>query len=304
MNIGEILGAVVQAGMSPSTTDRMKHSLGGKSVLDGLVGALASSGQAGGSGGGLGSVFSSVLSGRKSSTGGGGIGDLLSGILGGGQRDQNAAANTAVPGGGIGDLLSNVLGEAGKAVGSNKNLAIGSLGALVGSLLGGGKKSMGGAMGGGVMALLGAIAFNAIKASGQKQPQIPVGLVEPQNMSEKRQLEHGSELVLRAMINATKADGRVDQNEINRIMGKFSEIEVDSEGQQYLQNQLQRPMETEELIAAAKGQPELAAQMYAASLLAIEVDTPAEQNYLDQFASGLGLDAQVTGQIKQIVGLQ
>ena len=90
----------------------------------------------------------------------------------------------------------------------------------------------------------------------------------------------------------------------DRMMGKFSEIGVDAEGRRYLMTQLQQPMETEKLIAAAKGQPDLAAQIYAASLLAIEVDTQAEKNYLDQLAAGLGIAPQVTGRIQQMVGLQ
>lgn len=303
MNIGELLGAVVQSGMTSSSTDRLKNSLGGGNALDGLAGMLGgASGQQGGgaagAGGGLGDLLSSVLGGGRGGSGGG-LGGLLSSVLGGGQQGGGAAGA-----GGIGDLLSGMLGEAGKAVGGNKNLAVGGLGALIGSLLGGGGKSLGGAVGGGLMALLGVLAFNALKGSGQPKTQIPAGLLEPTTDAEQRQLEQSSELVLRAMINATKADGQVDPNEVKRIMGKVDEIGVDEEGRRYLMNQFQQPMETDKLIAAAKGQPELAAQMYAASLLAIEVDTQAEKNYLDQFASGLGLVPEVTGRIQQMVGLQ
>jgi len=281
MNITELLGGLVQSGMSASSNDRMKNSLGG-GVLDNLTSMLGgSSGPGGGSGGG-------------------GIGDLLSSVLGGGPQGADAAK----AGGGIGDLLSSMLGDAGKAVGGHQNLAIGGLGALIGSLLGGGGKSLGGAVGGGLMALLGTLAFNALKGSGQEKPQIPAGLLEPKTPNEQKRLEQSSEIVLRAMINAIKADGRVDQDEINRMMGKFSEIGVDAEGQRYLMTQLQQPMETEKLIAAAKGQPDLAAQIYAASLLAIEVDTQAEKNYLDQLAADLGIAPQVTGHIHQMVGLQ
>lgn len=239
----------------------------------------------------------SQMMGKSSGQTGGGIGDMLSSVLGG----RSGSAGT---GGGIGDLLSNVLGDAGKAVGGNKNLAVGGLGALIGSLLGGGGKSLGGAVGGGLMAMLGMLAFNALKGSGQARNPIPAGLLEPQTDAEQKQLEQSSELVLRAMINATKADGRIDQSEVNRIMGKVDEIGIDEEGRRYLMTQLQQPMETEKLVAAAKGQPELATQMYAASLLAIEVDTQAEKNYLEQFAANLGLPPQVTGRIQQMVGLQ
>lgn len=299
MNIGDLLGAMVQTGMSPSSTERMKKSLGGGNELDGLAGTLGDA--SGKAGGGIGDLLSSVLGGGKSGApnSGGGIGDLLSSVLGGGQK--SGAAGT---GGGIGDLLSNVLGDAGKAVGGNKNLAIGGLGALIGSILGGGGKSAGGAIGGGLMAMLGALAFNALKGAGQSKPQIPAGLLEPETEDEQKKLDQSSELVLRAMINATKADGQVDQNEINRIMRKFDEIGVDAEGKNYLMDQLQKPMETERLIAEAQGQTELAAQMYAASLLAIEVDTEKEKEYLHQLAAGLGLDQPVVASIQKFVGLQ
>jgi len=280
MNIRDLLGAMVQSGMSASSNERIKNSLGG-GMLDNLGNMLGgSSGQTGG--------------------GGGGIGDLLSSVLGGGQKGPAAPGS----GGGLGDLLSNMLGSAGQAVGGNRNIAIGGLGALIGSLLSGGGKSVGGAVGGGLMAVLASLAFNALKGSGQKNPSIPVGLLEPQTEMEQLQMEQSSELVLRAMINATKSDGEIDQNEIDRMLGKISEIGIDEEGRDYLRTQLQQPMETEALIAAAQGQPELAAQIYAASLLAIEVDTQAEKDYLERLAQGLGLTPEITRRIQELVGLQ
>ncbi|MGB5219039.1 MAG: DUF533 domain-containing protein, partial [Smithella sp.] len=56
--------------------------------------------------------------------------------------------------------------------------------------------------------------------------------------------------------------------------------------------------------AKAQGQLELATQMYAASLLAIAVDTEKEKEYLHQLASGLGLDPPVVASIQKFVGLQ
>ncbi len=154
------------------------------------------------------------------------------------------------------------------------------------------------------MALLGALAFNALKGSGAKNQQVPLGLMEPETDDERQELERNSEVVLRAMINATKADGQVDQNEINRIVGKVKEIGVDAETRRYLIEKLQQPMETESLINAAKGQPQIAAEIYGASLLAIEVDTQAEKDYLNRIAAGMGLSPDVTDRIQKMVGLQ
>ena len=107
-----------------------------------------------------------------------------------------------------------------------------------------------------------------------------------------------------ATVNAAKADGQIDEDEVRRIVGKLQEIGVDPGAQRYAMTELQKPMQTEEWMAAAQGRPDLGAQMYGASLLAIEVDTPAEKKYLERLAAGLGLDAKVTQHIQEFVGLQ
>jgi uncharacterized membrane protein YebE (DUF533 family) len=197
-----------------------------------------------------------------------------------------------------------VLSDAGSAVGGKQNLALGGLGALAGALLGGGGKSLGGALGGGVMALLGTMAYQALKGAGSQEPEVPLGLAEPQSAAERQQLEQNSEIVLKAMINAAKADGQIDQGEIQRIVGKLQESGMGKEAQQYVLTEMTKPLNTQALIASAKGQPAFGAQIYAASLLAIEVDTPEEKKYLDQLAAGLGLNPEVTQRIKEMVGLK
>lgn len=224
----------------------------------------------------------------------GGLGSILSQALGGGSAS----------GGDLGGILGNVLNEAGNAVGGKQNLALGGLGALAGALLGGGGKSLGGALGGGVMALLATMAYQALKGSGSQEPEVPLGLVEPKSEAERQALEQNSAIVLKAMINAAKADGQIDRSEIQRIVGKLQETGMGQEAQEYVMTELQKPVDTPALVAAVRGQPALAAQVYAASLLAIEVDTPAEKAYLDQLEAGLGLQPGVTRRIKEMVGLQ
>jgi uncharacterized membrane protein YebE (DUF533 family) len=267
MNINDLLGAVMQAGMAPSSGKRVRNAFGagGSNPLEGL---------------------GAMLGGQS----GGGLGDALAGMLGG-------------SGGGLGGILGNVLNDASRAVGGKQNLALGGLGALAGAIFGGGKKSMGGALGGGLMALLGTMAFQAFKGSGQSSGQVPLGLMAPQTEADRRELENRSELVLKAMINAAKADGQIDEDEAQRIVGKLQEEGADADGQRYVLELMRRPMETETLIRAAKGHPNLAAELYAASLMAIEVDTPAEKAYLSNLASGLGLAPAVTRRIEEMMGL-
>jgi len=213
-------------------------------------------------------------------------------------------------GGALGGPLGDILNQAGRAVGGNRNLAIGGLGALAGVLLGS-RGGLGGAvrggLGGGVMALLGAMAFQALKnRAGQtsQTSRVPLGLAAPKSDAEKAELARNSELVLKAMINAAKADGRVEESEVRRILGKVQENGADQQALEYLTAELKKPMETQALVSAARGNPELAAQLYAASLLAIEVDTPAEKKYLEDLASALELEPGVTQHVHQQLGVQ
>jgi uncharacterized membrane protein YebE (DUF533 family) len=226
-------------------------------------------------------------------------GDRLGKSMGGWASSQGSS-------GAQGGRLGEILNEAGRVVGGNRNLASGGLGARAGALLGG-RRGLGGALrgglGGGVMALLGAMAYQALKSRAGQPGRVPLGLAAPQSEAEKAELARNSELVLKAMINAAKADGRVDEGEIRRILGKVQESGADAQALEHLSAELKKPMETEALVTAAKGNPELAVQLYSASLLAIEVDSPEEKRYLEGLATALGLEPEVTQRIHQELGL-
>ena len=61
-------------------------------------------------------------------------------------------------------------------------------------------------------------------------------------------------------------------------------------------------METAKIVAAVKGRPELAAQVYSASLMAIDVDTDAEKKYLAKLAGAMGLNQNVINNIEHLTG--
>jgi uncharacterized membrane protein YebE (DUF533 family) len=200
-----------------------------------------------------------------------------------------------------------MLNQAGRIVGGNQNLAIGGLGALAGAFMGSGR-GLGGAIrggiGGGAVTMLGLMAWQALKNSGNFQGQdAPPAYKEPQTDAERLELERHSELILKAMINAAKADGHIDESEMSRILGAIQEGGAEKAGLDFLRAEMAKPLDTTELVAAAKGNPELAAKLYAASLLAIEVDTSAERDYLAQLAAALDLAPEVTEQLHQHAGL-
>ena len=102
------------------------------------------------------------------------------------------------------------------------------------------------------------------------------------------------------MIDAAKADGQIDSDELNKIMGNLKASGAGQEGVNYVIKKLQGPMETAKIVAAVKGRPELAAEVYSASLMAIEVDTDAEKRYLDKLAKAMGLNSAVIQNIERL----
>ena len=193
------------------------------------------------------------------------------------------------------EMAQGMFGQAKGSVQSGNPLAIGGLAALAGALLGGGGGATRGAIGGGALALLGTLAMQALRGRQQQSTptdatalarEAPLGLREPQNASEEQELEQRALLIVRAMINAAKADGQIDPQEVERISAKLGEAGSDQEARAFLAQEMQTPIDSDAITRQATS-PELAVQVYAASLLAIEVDTAAERAYLRDLAARL-----------------
>jgi len=228
---------------------------------------------------------------------GGSGGSSLNDIIGGlGQMMGGAGAKQASAGpmGGLGDVLGGIVGN--KAV-------LGGLGALAGAVMGGGGNAARGAVGGGAMAMLASLAVSALKNAGQAPSQMPNALLETATPQQQAAIEADATIIIKAMINAAKADGVIDQQELKKIVGKLTVDGLREEEKQFFMAELNKPMDTQVLVDAARGRPELGAQIYAASLLTIEIDTPEETAYMRDLASRLGLSPQVTEHIEQSLGL-
>jgi uncharacterized membrane protein YebE (DUF533 family) len=124
----------------------------------------------------------------------------------------------------------------------------------------------------------------------------------PDGPAEVQALEGTAALVIRGMINAAKSDGQVGADEIQRIVGKLKEAGMGDDAEAWILNQLRQPLDLDAFVAEIPS-PEVAAQVYAASLLAVEVDTPQERQYLNDFVRKTGLPPAVAQQIQQTVGV-
>ncbi|TGD94794.1 tellurite resistance TerB family protein [Methylobacterium nonmethylotrophicum] len=103
--------------------------------------------------------------------------------------------------------------------------------------------------------------------------------------------------LLIAMITAAKADGHIDADEQRRIFGEMDRHALDADDKAFLMDALRAPVDVEAVARLARN-PEQASEIYAASLMAISVDTPQERAYLDHLARRLGLDPGLSRHIE------
>ncbi len=207
---------------------------------------------------------------------------LLDQLLKSGQQlleKQAGGAKTGAGAGGLGGLLS---GAGGGLLGG------GALGVLLGSKKA--RKFGGKALTYWGLAALGVLAY---KAYGNWQAQQAIQQTptpEPQTVDRvpAAQVEQHSQAVLRALVAAAKADGHVDERERALIEGEFTRLDGDREVQQWLHAELDKPLDPAEVARAAQT-PEIAAEMYLASVMMVDQENYMERAYLDELARQLGL---------------
>ena len=109
-------------------------------------------------------------------------------------------------------------------------------------------------------------------------------------------------LLIRSMIAAAYADGRLDDDERRQIMGRLASVGLDEEERRFIEEQLAVPPDLDDIIGQVNT-PALARQIYTASLLAITVDTPAERDYLKDLARRLFLSDATVASVHAELGL-
>lgn len=173
----------------------------------------------------------------------------------------------------------------------NTAMAAGAAGALGALLLSGSMGKFGRKMAtlGGIAAL-GTLAYQAWQKHG--------GTTEETKFlpSSDGQKEAFGKANLQAIINAMKADGKIDDSEKAKLYERLQNASLSDDEKAFLLDELQKPIDTGAIIAAATT-PELALSLYAASLVAINPDGEAEKAYLADLAQKLNLSAQLVADV-------
>jgi uncharacterized membrane protein YebE (DUF533 family) len=145
----------------------------------------------------------------------------------------------------------------------------------------------------------------AYKAYGNWQvQQAGAPQAEPQTIDRlpAAQVELHSQAILQALVAAAKADGHVDERERALIEGEFTKLDSDQDLQRWLHAELNKPLDPAD-VARAASTPEMAAEMYIASVMLVDEESFMEKSYLDELARQLklepGLKAELEKQVRQ-----
>lgn len=98
--------------------------------------------------------------------------------------------------------------------------------------------------------------------------------------------EENAKLMIRAMIQAAKADGQIDPDEQARILDHLHGASADEIA--FVKAEMARPLDVAALVADT--QSTMKSQVYSSALMAITVDSEGERAFLAQLATALGID--------------
>ena len=227
----------------------------------------------------------------------------LQGLLGGGQ--PGAPGQGGLNASGLGSMLTGAPGKAAIA------------GGVLGLLMKGGKKPkkmLGSAAKVGGLGLVAGLAWRAYQqhqvgqqgtAPARQPPQqglsAPGHYAAPEGSAflptEEKEKQRHARAILKAMIAAAKADGHVDDAERDRLHEAVDTLALDAEDKAFLFDELRAPLDLD-AVASEATTPELAAELYVASLFMTDETDAAERAYLDRLAAALKLEPSLARQIE------
>lgn len=250
--------------------------------------------------------------------GAGGLQAMLGSGQGGPPSSPNSIPGGQAPGGfttgGLGSILTGAPGKAAIA------------GGVLGLLMKGGKKPkkmLGSAAKIGGLGLVAGLAWRAYQQHQSGGPNGTEAFVQPLQLPSQQQAlpdpaaymapegsaflpaeEAGKQAharaILIAMIAAAKADGHVDDAERERLHEAVDTLALAAEDKAFLFDQLRAPLDMEAVVREATT-PELAAELYVASLFMADETDATEREYLNRLASALNLEPAFARRIEEEV---
>lgn len=292
------LGGAAGGASAPAQGGASAQSGGLEDLLKNLqkqIGAAGGQGS-GGQGGGLMDILGQVL------------GQATSGVKEGARRIDDATGASGHIGGAVkgatGQSPEQILEQLKDLIQKNPGAAAAGAGGLGAVVLGTrtGRALAGQAIKLGGLALIGGLAYKALQNYQAGKPLISGAVPDLAEAPRGSGFEtaavtqEAAIVYLRGMIAAAAADGRIDANEQQKILGNMKQLGIGAEAEEFLANELNNPATPEQLAAGVSTQEE-AVQLFTAARIAVELDTEEEHAFLVQLAQSLGMDGDLANHI-------
>ncbi len=174
-------------------------------------------------------------------------------------------------------------------------------GGLIGLLLGsrGGRAVGGKVLKYGSVAALGALAWKVYQEHQAKQGAASAPAAAPAFAAlPPPQAEAHGQAMLKALIAGAKSDGHIDERERGLIDAELQRLGAAEPLRQWVDAELRRPVDPAD-VAAGASTPEMAAEIYLASVLAVDETTVMERAYLDELARQLRLAPELKVELER-----
>jgi len=316
--LGDLLRQVSPSGQSPQPTVR--------AVPQDRAGAEGASRQQ--SAGGLDDMLRNVLGGQAGSLSdvlaklqqqGGSVAQVLGQVLGQATSGVREGANRIDEATGAsrhardaiaqatGRTPEEMLAQLKQLVANNQvgaGAALGGLGALILGT-GAGRALAGSAVKLGGLALIGGLAYKACQNYQQGRPLLTGGPAQQQALLAAPQgsgydpgavTSESATLLVRSMIAAAAADGRIDKKEQQKILEGLKQAGLADAAEQFLAQEISNPATVDDL-ANAVSSPEEGVQVYTAARVAVDPDIEEEHEFLAALADRLGIDEGLAAHI-------
>lgn len=150
----------------------------------------------------------------------------------------------------------------------------------------------------GMMALAG-VAYQAYNQWQQQKQGYPTSARSLDQLPEEEANRH-SQAMVKAIIAAAKADGHVDEQERQMIEEQIAQSQDNPSLKQWLDQELRKPLDPLD-VARSADSPEMAAEIYTASVLIADERNEREQRYLDELARHMQIPPDLKASLEREV---
>jgi len=184
-------------------------------------------------------------------------------------------------------------------------IAAGVLALLLGT--GAGRRVTGSALKIGSLAAIGGVAWKAYQNWVAEKEQTSQNVkdmasnakVIPINELNEEEANERSQILLKAMIAAAKADGHINNKEITAIEEQIEKLGLGDDIAKLLQDEVSKPLNVKEIAVLAETQA-IAAEIYLVSAVVTDKENSMEKEYLEDLANAMELPNALVAQLQEV----